>query len=121
MNLFDRVKNIITSPNREWDVIASEQPDAGKIVTGYVLPLAGLAAIAAFIGYGLIGFSAFGFRINGINWGLYYALTVLLGAIVSVFRNWLMEKVWQNRKNQDCNPRTRCGIQRSVKSTQPKQ
>ena len=85
MNLFDRAKNIITNPNREWDVIASEQPDAGKIVTGYVLPLAGLAAIAAFIGYGLIGFSAFGFRINGINWGLYYALTVLLGAIVSVF------------------------------------
>ncbi len=85
MNLFDRVKNIITSPNREWDVIATEQPDAGKIVTGYVLPLAGLAAIAAFIGYGLIGFNVFGFRLSGIDWGLYQALTILIGAIASVF------------------------------------
>lgn len=85
MNLFDRVKKIITSPNHEWDVIATEQPDAGKIITGYVLPLAGIAAIAAFIGYGLIGFNVFGFRISGVNWGLYQALTILIGAIVSVY------------------------------------
>ena len=55
MNLIERVKNIITSPNKEWDVIATETPDTGKIITGYVLPLAGAAALAAFIGYGLIG------------------------------------------------------------------
>ena len=85
MNLFDRVKNIITNPNKEWDVIATEQPDTGKIITGYVLPLAGLAAIAAFIGYGLIGFRILGFRVTGINWGLYYALTAFIGAIISVY------------------------------------
>jgi len=85
MNLFDRVKNIIASPNREWDVIAAEQPDASKIITGYVLPLAGIAAIAAFIGYGLIGFNVFGFRISGFDWGLYQALTILITAITSVF------------------------------------
>jgi hypothetical protein len=85
MNLIDRVKNIIVTPNKEWDVITTEQPDAGKIITGYVLPLAGLAAIAAFIGYGLIGFNMLGFRISGIDWGLYQALTILIGAIVSVY------------------------------------
>src|SRR5215210_2559081 len=85
MNLIDRVKNIITNPIMEWNVIATEQPDAGKIITGYVLPLAGLAAIAAFIGYGLIGFNVFGFRMAGINWGLYYAITVLVSGILSVF------------------------------------
>ena len=85
MNLIDRVKNIITNPNKEWDVISTEQPDAGKIITGYVLPLAGMAAIAAFIGYGLIGFNVFGFRVSGVNWGLYQALTILIGAIVSVY------------------------------------
>ena len=85
MNLFERAKNIIVSPNKEWDVIASETPDTGKIITGYVLPLAGLAAIAAFIGYGLIGVSALGYRVVGMNWGLYYALSILIGALVSVF------------------------------------
>ncbi len=81
MNLIDRVKNIIITPNKEWDVITTEQPDAGKIITGYVLPLAGLAAIAAFIGYGLIGFNILGYRVSGVNWGLYQALTILIGAI----------------------------------------
>ena len=85
MNLIDRVKNIIVTPNKEWDVITTEQPDAGKIITGYVLPLAGLAAIAAFIGYGLIGFNMLGFRVSGVNWGLYQALTILISAIVSVY------------------------------------
>ena len=55
MNLIERAKNIIISPAKEWDVIAAEQPDTGKIITGYVLPLAGAAAVAAFIGYGFIG------------------------------------------------------------------
>lgn len=85
MNLIDRVKNIIVTPNKEWDVISAEQADAGKIITGYVLPLAGLAAIAAFIGYGLIGFNMLGFRVSGVNWGLYQALTILISAIVSVY------------------------------------
>lgn len=85
MNLIDRVKNIITKPNTEWDVIDAEQTDAGKIITGYVLPLAGAAAIAAFIGYAFIGVSYFGFRVTGVEWGLYYALNVLINAILSVF------------------------------------
>jgi len=85
MNLIDRVKNIITSPNKEWDVIAAEQPDAAKIVTGYVLPLTALAAIAAFIGYGLIGFRILGFRVTGMEWGLYYALTAFIAGIASVY------------------------------------
>lgn len=85
MNLIDRVKNILFTPPKEWDVIATEQPDTGKIITGYVLPLAGAAAIAAFIGYGLIGFGYGIFRFSGINWGLYYALNVLVGAIAGVF------------------------------------
>jgi len=55
MNAIERAKNIITSPNKEWDVIALEQPNTGQIIMGYVLLLAGAAAVAAFIGYGLIG------------------------------------------------------------------
>ena len=85
MNLIDRVKNILITPQKEWDVINNEQPNTPAIITGYVLPLAGAAAVAAFIGYGLIGVNYGFFKIKGMDWGLYQALTVLLGALCSVF------------------------------------
>ena len=85
MNLIDRAKNIIVSPNKEWDVISNEPPNTSAIITGYVLPLAGAAAVAAFIGYGLIGYNVLGFRVAGTNWGLYQALNVLVMALCSVF------------------------------------
>jgi len=85
MNLIERAKNIIISPVKEWDVIAAETPDTGKIITGYVLPLAGAAALAGFIGYGFIGVNYFGIRFAGINWGVYYAIAVLVRALASVF------------------------------------
>jgi hypothetical protein len=75
MNLIDRVKNILITPQKEWDVIKGEQPNISGIVTGYVLPLAGAAAVAAFIGYAFIGVSfGFGFRLKGMDWGLYQGL-----------------------------------------------
>lgn len=85
MNTIERVKNIITTPNTEWDVIAAEQPNTGQIIFNYVLLLAGAAAVAAFIGYGLIGFGVGIFRFSGISWGIYYALNVLVLAIAGVF------------------------------------
>lgn len=86
MNLIERVKNIIISPKTEWDVIKGETPNTAAIFTGYVLPLAGAAAAAAFIGYGLIGVNlGFGLRIKGFDWGMYQAITVLAGAFLSVF------------------------------------
>jgi len=85
MNLIDRVKNILITPQNEWDVIKNEQPNTPAIITGYVLPLAGAAAVAAFIGYAFIGVNFLGFRIKGIDWGLYQGFVVLLGALISVF------------------------------------
>ena len=85
MSTIDRAKNMITSPVKEWDVIATEQPNTGQIMTNYVLVLAGAAAVAAFIGYGFIGFNYGFIRIIGINWGIYQALSVLIGAIAGVF------------------------------------
>lgn len=86
MNLIDRVKNIILTPAREWDVIKTETPDTGKLITGYVLPLAVAAAVAAAIG-AMIGMNVLGgFRYGGsINWALYAALSKLVGAVLSVF------------------------------------
>jgi Yip1 domain len=85
MNLITRAKGIIASPNHEWDITRSEAPNINQIITGYVIPLAGAAAIAAFIGYAFIGINVFGYRVGGMNWGLSQALTIFLGALLSVF------------------------------------
>jgi hypothetical protein len=85
MNLIERAKNILLTPKTEWEVVKSEEPNVPGIITGYVLPLAGVAAAAAFVGYGLIGINMFGIRIAGINWGIYQAVTVLATALISVF------------------------------------
>ena len=84
MNLISRAKGIIASPNHEWDVTKNEAPNTNQIITGYVIPLAGAAAIAAFIGYAFIGINVFGYRISGMDWGISQALTVFIGALCSV-------------------------------------
>ncbi len=80
MSLVDRAKNIIVSPKTEWEVIANETPDTAGIFTGYVLPLAILAAIASFIGWGFVGMGP----LSGITWGIAYAVITLLTSLVSV-------------------------------------
>ena len=84
-NVIERAKNMIVQPSREWDVVSMETAHPNQIITGYVLVLAGAAAIAAFIGYAFIGFNMFGVRITGVDWGIYQGLTVLIGALVSVY------------------------------------
>ena len=55
MALVDRVKNILLTPKTEWEVIERETTPTASLITGYVLPLAGVAALATFIGYCLVG------------------------------------------------------------------
>ena len=67
--LVDRAKNILLTPKAEWEKIAAEPFDLQKLYTGYVLPLAALAAICAFIGTSLIGVSLLGvgYRVPIVN------------------------------------------------------
>ncbi len=86
MNLIDRVKNIITNPKKEWEVINNEPPNTQAILTGYVLPLVAIGAIAAFIGYGLIGVNyGYGIKWKGVDIGLKFALTAFVTGIISVY------------------------------------
>jgi hypothetical protein len=48
--LVDRVRNILTQPAAEWPVIAGEPATIGSLYTGYIIPLAAIPAVAAFIG-----------------------------------------------------------------------
>jgi Yip1 domain len=54
-SIVDRAKNICLTPNTEWPVIAAEATSAGTLVSGYVVPLAAIGAIAGFIGGTLMG------------------------------------------------------------------
>ena len=87
MSLIERAKNICISPKSEWELIATETTPTAKILTGYVLPLAAVAAIAGFIGMCFIGQSmAFmgTFRMP-VAWGLAMAIYHVVMAVVSVF------------------------------------
>jgi hypothetical protein len=85
MNLIERVKNMLVTPKTEWNVVAAEIPDTGKILSGYIIPLTLAGAVAAFIGYGLIGFSIMGYKTVGMSWGLYYDINKLILGIASVY------------------------------------
>lgn len=57
MGIVDRVKNILLTPKSEWPVIAGESSSTGDLMGGYVAPLAGVAALAGFVGSSIIGTS----------------------------------------------------------------
>jgi len=67
MTLVDRVRNICVSPAREWPVIEQEHTSAGELVTGYLLPLAAVGAIAGVIGSSIIGIPFLGARASLIG------------------------------------------------------
>jgi len=68
-SLINRVKNILVAPKEEWQVIDGENTPHATVFTTYVIPLALVTAVAAFIGYGFIGWH------HSFAFGLSHALT----------------------------------------------
>ena len=87
MNIVERVKKICLSPATEWPVIAAETTPTGDLVTGYVLPLAGISAVAGFIGGSLVGqrLPFLGMVRTPIVSGLVFACFSVVMAVVAVF------------------------------------
>lgn len=85
MALLDRVKNILVTPKTEWQVIDGETATPASLLGKYVIPLALIAAIAAFIGMGVIGTTVLGVHIGSIKFGIAIALSSFIGAIVSFY------------------------------------
>jgi hypothetical protein len=79
MDLVQRAKNIVLSPQTEWPVIAEETTPQGALVTGYVIPLAAISAVAAFIGQVFIGVS-----IPFVGTVRVPIMTGLVGAVLAV-------------------------------------
>ena len=57
--LVSRVKNILFTPNTEWDVIEAEPATVKGLYTGYICLLAAIGPIAQLIGSQLFGYHAF--------------------------------------------------------------
>jgi hypothetical protein len=87
MSLIDRAKNILLTPKTEWEVVAAENTPPKQVVTGYVLPLAAIAAIAGFIGAVIIGTQVplLGTVRASVVGGVITAVLQLVMAVVSVF------------------------------------
>jgi len=86
-SLVDRAKSICLSPSTEWPVIAAEPTTPGALVSGYVVPLAAIGAVAGFIGGSIIGRTLpfiGSYRVPLFS-GLVFAAFSFGMAIVSVF------------------------------------
>ena len=81
MNIVDRAKNIIMTPKTEWPAIAAEDPNVGQIISGYVIPLALIPAIAAMIGYGVVGRG----MASSFTWGIAMAIIGFVVALGGVY------------------------------------
>ena len=87
MNIVERAKNICLTPRTEWPVIASEQTSAGALVSGYVVPLSAIGAVAGFLGGSLIGRTlpfVGTYRVPVVS-GLALAVFTFVMAIVGIF------------------------------------
>jgi hypothetical protein len=60
MNLVERAKKLILQPRAEWQVIDAEPHTVQDLYTNYVMILAAIPAVCAFIGLSLIGIGVFG-------------------------------------------------------------
>jgi len=81
MSIVDRAKNIIMTPKTEWPVIAGEEPNAAQIVSGYVIPLALIPAVASIIGYGLVGRGV----VTSFTMGIAMAIIGFIAAVAGVY------------------------------------
>jgi hypothetical protein len=83
MNLVERVKNIILTPNTEWPVIDRETGDTGFLFKNYVAILAAIPAVCGFIGTVILG--------AGLRVGLTFSLlSAIIGYVLAFVASYLM-------------------------------
>jgi hypothetical protein len=86
MQIVERVKGILLTPQNEWRVIAREPGDIATLFVNYVAILAAIPAICGFIGYAIVGLTT-GVGTLRIGYGsaLASALIGYVMAFVSVY------------------------------------
>lgn len=86
MNLVDRVKNLIVSPAKEWEVIKGETWTVAELFTKYAILLAAIPAVAGFLGYSFFGISyGFGSYKLGFGTSLTWAILTYVLTLAGVY------------------------------------
>jgi hypothetical protein len=80
-SMVQRVKGVLLTPKQEWPIIAAEKAGHSKVFLSWLLPLSLIPAVAAVIGYGLIGFSVGTVHFTSLNLGLRAGLLQLVAMI----------------------------------------
>lgn len=83
MNLVERVKRILLSPQTEWGVIDAEPTTPAELYTRYIIPLAAIGPVSQLIGFSVFGFM--GYRVpigTAITYALATYILTLIGAYV---------------------------------------
>ncbi len=105
MEIINKVKQILTSPKTEWQAIDSENSPHLSVLIKYVLVLAAIPAAAAFIGYGLIGYSVLGHHFASISLGIKQAvihyITMVGGVYLTAFVIDILATNFGSQKNFD--------------------
>ncbi|MBN1181282.1 MAG: YIP1 family protein [Bacteroidales bacterium] len=85
-NLIERAKNMIITPKTEWEKVNTEDTQAGDLFMKYMVPLALIGAVAAFIGYGLVGYRIpFIGRVASMKTGVIRAVISLISSLGGVY------------------------------------
>lgn len=82
MNLVERVKRILLSPQTEWEVIDAEPTTPAELYTRYIIPLAAIGPVSQLIGYSVFGFM--GYRVP-IGTAITYALATFVLTLIGTF------------------------------------
>lgn len=85
MSIFNRIRNILITPGSEWSVINTEEETPSGLLRKYVIPMLLIGAVAAFIGYGMIGLDAIIYKIHGVKWGVWFAIRQFLSGIIGYY------------------------------------
>jgi hypothetical protein len=105
MEIVNKIKSMLVSPKNEWQTIEAENAPHVKVLTTWIVPLALIPAIAAFIGYGLIGYSVLGHHVSSFGWGVRQAIVqyaaMLGGTYITAFVINALAENFETRKDFD--------------------
>lgn len=94
-SLIDRVKNILTNPKAEWEVINNEPATLMGLLTSYVIPLSLLSAIATFLKFFVFS------PLFGIAYALAYTVfAIIVTIVVFVIAAYVIDALAPNFKSE---------------------
>jgi hypothetical protein len=99
MNLIQRVQDILLKPKETWPAIAAEPATVASIYQNWLIFLAAVPAVAAFIGLSIIGVGGFGFGFRvpiltglvhmvlsyALSLGMVFVLSLIVDALAPTF------------------------------------